>query len=314
MGESDGSTSSDSLESGLAAAAINSESNTFDQDDVSIECLDTLAETVEITLQGITIKAYPALVKNDRQINLRALNSRQQADDETHRALRQFFINALPEQVKHLKSNIPDIQNLCLKYTDFGRCDDLKQNIIEKVIDDVFLYDGIKTSAEFAARLEQGKSELHEKAKRWSRLLSDILDQYRSVKKLIKNPALSQLDTVTDIQSQLTALLPKNFIIIIEKQWLQEYPRYLTAINKRFEKSKTNATRDRQLRLDFSRLWDDYIKRQTALEKQHIESAELDQYRWMLEEYRVSLFAQELKTKLPISEKRLKKFWQDLSV
>lgn len=130
----------------------------------------------------------------------------------------------------------------------------------------------------------------------------------------MKKSSLSQLDTVTDIQVQINYLLPKDFINIIDPQWLREYPRYLTAINKRFEKSKTNATRDRQLRIDFSRLWDDYIKRQAILEKQHIDSPELDKYRWMLEEYRVSLFAQELKTKFPVSEKRLKKFWQDLSV
>ena len=130
----------------------------------------------------------------------------------------------------------------------------------------------------------------------------------------MKSPALSQLDTITDIQSQLNYLFPANFITVIDQQWLQEYPRYLMAINKRFDKSRTNAMRDRQLRIDFSRLWDEYIKRQAALDKKHIESEQLDHYRWMLEEYRVSLFSQELKTKFPVSEKRLKKFWRELSV
>jgi ATP-dependent helicase HrpA len=87
----------------------------------------------------------------------------------------------------------------------------------------------------------------------------------------------------------------------------------LSAINKRFEKSKGNAVRDRQLRLDFSKLWDEYIKCQKSLEKQHIHSEPLMHYRWMLEEYRVSLFAQELKTIMPISEKRLKTYWNQLS-
>ncbi|MDT8283804.1 MAG: DUF3418 domain-containing protein, partial [Gammaproteobacteria bacterium] len=229
-------------------------------------------------------------------------------------ALTQFFVNALPEQIKHLKATLPDIQNLCLKYTDFGRCEDLKQNIIDKTIDDIFLYDAIQTGAEFTVRLEKGKSELHHEAQRWCRLISDILDQYRTIKKMIKNPSLAQLDIVSDIQAQIDHLFPKNFITVIERQWLQEYPRYLIAINKRLEKSRTSASRDRQLRVEFSRLWDEYIKRQAALDKQHIESEELNQYRWMLEEYRVSLFAQELKTKFPVSEKRLKKFWHDLSV
>ncbi len=72
-------------------------------------------------------------------------------------------------------------------------------------------------------------------------------------------------------------------------------------------------TRDRQLKIEFSKLWDEYIKRHESLQKQHIDSEQLDHYRWMLEEYRISLFAQELKTRFPVSEKRLKKFWNELS-
>jgi len=311
---SNDSTSHEATTNSLDNATQDSDVSAFNQNNVTIECLDTLAETVEIAMQGITIKAYPALVKDGRQINLRALDTSKKAIYETHQALRQFFINALPEQMKHLKSSLPDIQNLCLKYTDFGCCEELKKNIIDKVVDDVFLYDGIKTSAEFTTKLEKGKSDLHEKAKKWSHLLADILDQYRSIKKMMKKSSLSQLDTVADIQAQINHLLPKGFFNSIDQQWLREYPRYLIAINKRFEKSQTNAIRDRQLRIDFSRLWDEYVKRQKTLEKQHIESAELEKYRWMLEEYRVSLFAQELKTKFPVSEKRLKKFWQEISV
>jgi len=155
---------------------------------------------------------------------------------------------------------------------------------------------------------------LHEKVKRWSHLLSTILDEYRAIKKVLKNPALTQLDVVTDIQGQLNHLFVKNFITCIDQQWLQQYPRYLAGIKKRYEKSQTNATRDRQLRIECSKLWDEYMKRQKSLAKQHIESEELDHYRWMLEEYRISLFAQELKTKFPISDKRLKAYWNDLPV
>jgi ATP-dependent helicase HrpA len=278
-----------------AGSEVGTDTN-YNQDNVGPGILDTLAEAVELNLQGITIKVYPALVKDGKRVNLRALDSKKVAASETHQALRQLFINALPEQIKQLKTSIPDIQNLCLKYTDFGRCDDLKLDVINRTIDDVFLYENIRTESEFNARLEKGKSELHEKAKQWSRLISNILDEYRAIKKIMKKPSLSQLDTLTDIQLQLNHLF-----------------RYLMAINKRFDKSKTNAIRDRQLRLEFSSLWDEYIKRQASLKKQHIDSQQLDHYRWMLEEYRVSLFAQELKTKFPVSEKRLKKYWNELS-
>ena len=287
--------------------------NTFGQDDVTAAALDGLIDTVEINLQGILIKAYPALVRKGKQINLRALESKKKALFETHKALRQLYINSLSEQVKHLKRSISDIQNLCLKYKDFGSCDDLKRDIINNTIDDIFLFDSINTEEEFNTRLDKGKSNLHDKVERWGQLITKILDEYRQIKKVIKNATMSQLDTVTDIQTQLNFLFSDNFITTIDAEWLQQYPRYLMAINKRFEKSKTNATRDRQLRLGFSRLWDEYVKRQATLEKQHIESEQLTHYRWMLEEYRVSLFAQEIKTKFPVSEKRLKKYWNALS-
>ena len=285
----------------------------YHQDDVSPDIIDTLSESVELELQGVSIKAYPALVRDGRQVNLRAFQNKKTARYETAKALRQLVINALPEQVKHLKRSLPDIQNLCLKYTDFGRCDELKQDIIDKTIDDVFLCDGIRTAKEFEEKLEQGRGQLHEKAEQWSRLLTSILDGYRALKKIIKNPTLAQLEMVADIQQQLAYLFPKNFITVIDREWLEQYPRYLMGINKRVEKSKTNMTRDRQLKIEFSRLWDEYVKRQKLLEKQHIDSEQLAHYRWMLEEYRISLFAQELKTRFPVSDKRLRKHWNELS-
>jgi len=285
----------------------------YDMDDVGPDVLDRMEGTVELNLQGITIKAYPALVKEGAQVNLRALDDKKTAEIETKKALRQFVVRALPEQIKYLRASIPDIQNLCLKYTGLGLCDDLKQDIINKTIDDVFLYDQIRTHSDFDSRIEKGKGELHDKVAEWSRLLSTILDGYRAVKKCLKNPALSQLDTVADIQQQINYLFPEHFITVVDKEWLLQYPRYLAGIDRRFEKSKINADRDRQYRLEMSDLWGEYVRRHEMLVKQHIESDELKQYRWMLEEYRVSLFAQELKTRFPVSAKRLKTYWNGLS-
>ncbi len=283
------------------------------RDNVGPDVLGTLDASVGLDLQGVIIKAYPALVVEGRQVNVRVLEDSGAAQRETHRAVRQLFMNALLEQVKHLRSSIPDIQNLCLKYTDFGRCEDLKQAMINSVIDNVFLSTPVNTHAEFISRLEQGKSELHDSMVEWSRLLTNILDEYRAIKKLLKKPLLSQLDTAADIQLQLRHLFVKNFITDIDKQWLQQYPRYLSAITRRFEKVQDNPARDRQLRLAFAELWEAYENRDAAMCKQHIVSEQLRHYRWMLEEYRVSLFAQELKTRFPVSEKRLKTYWNEIA-
>ena len=283
------------------------------RDNVGPDVLGSLDESVGLDLQGVIIKAYPALIVDGRQVNVRVLEDCETAKLETQRAIRQLFINALAEQVKHLRASIPDIQNLCLKYTDFGRCEDLKQEMINSVIDNVFLSTPVNTPVEFEARLEQGRAEMHHSLADWSQLLTTILDEYRAIKKRLRKPQLSQLDTVADIQRQLNHLFPKNFISNVDKQWLQQYPRYLAAISKRFEKVQGNPGRDRECRLAFSELWEAYEKRDDALRKQHIVSQQLNHFRWMLEEYRVSLFAQELKTRFPVSEKRLKTYWNEIT-
>jgi len=297
----------------LPVAPAAEQSVAYGRDDVGVEVLDEMIETVELDLHGVMLKAYPALVCDGRKINLRALENQRVAISETRRALRLFCFNVLKEQVKLLRRSIPGAQNLCLKYSDFGSCDTLKSELINKAIDEVFLYDAILSAQAFNERIAAGKSELVVRVEHWAALLGNILDEYRAIKKLMQRPVLSQLDMVADIQQQLSQLFPENFITATDSEWLREYPRYLAAIKKRIEKSKTNVTRDRQLRLEYEKLWQEYSKRQASLEKQHIDSPQLHHYRWMLEEYRVSLFAQELKTKFPVSEKRLKTYWSDLS-
>ena len=118
---------------------------------------------------------------------------------------------------------------------------------------------------------------------------------------------------MSDIQDQLNHLFLPHFLLQTDEQWLRQYPRYLKAIHKRLDKIQDNPGRDRKQRLEISQLWQDYQKRLQTLEKQQAQSKQLEHYRWMLEEYRVSLFAQELKTLIPISAKRLKTYWSEIS-
>ena len=285
----------------------------LEQDEVGAEAIDLLDQVINIEQHGVKIKAYPALVTRGKKVDLKLLNSKQQAEEKTTTALVQLFINALPEQIKHLKKNLPDIQTLCLKYVDFGGCEEMKQDIIDTTITQCFMQQTIQSSNDFEQALETGRSELINVASEWCQLLSEILKQYKVIKKSLKNPPLTMLDIVTDIQNQLAHLFPDHFLTKIDKQWLKHYARYLNAIQKRLEKARGDTTRDRLHRIQVSDLWEAYLKRHNTLEKQHLVSEQLEHYRWMLEEYRVSLFAQELKTQYPVSEKRLKTYWNDIS-
>ncbi len=115
------------------------------------------------------------------------------------------------------------------------------------------------------------------------------------------------LHAVADINEQLKQLIYNRFINRTPIEWLKEYPRYFKAINLRLEKPAGGEARDRVNMLEIKPLWQDYLDRKQKHEQQGIVDVELENYRWMVEELRVSLFAQELKTKMPVSAKRVKK-------
>jgi len=296
-----------------APVTLDIDQHNIEQDVVGPEILDNFPETTEQTVHGVKIKVWPALSVSGKQVSLRVYNSAEQAQQHHYQGLRQLFINSLTDQVKHLRRNLTDINKLCLHYADFGDCESLKKDLINACIDELFTSQDIFSYKDFLSILNTGKSELFDSADKLCLLLNSILTNYKSIKKILKNPPLEWLDTVTDIKLQLDALLFPGFLTEINSDWLKQYPRYLSAISRRLEKIAGNPVKDRESRLKISNLWHDYIERSNKINNQHCHSEQLDYYRWMIEEYRVSLFAQELKTLFPVSEKRLKKYWDDIS-
>ncbi|HEX5637765.1 MAG TPA: DUF3418 domain-containing protein, partial [Gammaproteobacteria bacterium] len=256
--------------------------------------------------------AYPALCVNEKQVCIKLFNSQADARQHHHAGLRQLFMNALPEQIRHTQSKLPDIDKLCLQYASLGACNSLKQDIIIACIEKLFMQQPIHSTADFNTILQQGRGRLFETASELCKLLARILDEYQPLRKLLNKPPLHWLDSLNDIQQQLQALLPTGFLLTTPREWLEHYPRYLKAIHKRLEKINDNPARERSLRLEVSALHHAWQQRQEQLTKQHLQSAKLEHYRWLLEEYRVSLFAQELKTIVPVSAKRLKEYWNSI--
>jgi ATP-dependent helicase HrpA len=115
---------------------------------------------------------------------------------------------------------------------------------------------------------------------------------------------------VDDLKDQLARLLPEGFLTATHWTWLQHFPRYLRAMSLRLTKLKTNGLpRDRQAHDQVAPRWAAYQERASDHQKRGHDDPELAQYRWMLEELRVSLFAQELGTSIPVSPQRLDKQW-----
>ncbi|MFO6376900.1 DUF3418 domain-containing protein, partial [Pseudomonas aeruginosa] len=107
-------------------------------------------------------------------------------------------------------------------------------------------------------------------------------------------------------------LVYPGFVRATPLEWLKEYPRYLKAIEQRLDKVAGQVQRDRVWSGELGELWAQYQARLAKHAQEGKRDAELQVYRWMLEEYRVSLFAQQLGTRLPVSDKRLAKQWSQV--
>ena len=294
-------------------ASTQTDTHDLEADNVDYHVLDKLPETVSIDNHGITIKAYPTLVVSNKQVNLRVIHSRDESLALHHEGIRQLFMNALAQPLRHLKSTLRNIQTLCSRYAPLGSCDELKQQMLFRMIDTLFTQHKPDSSAAFEALLNQQRGNMDEELNRIQKQLDTILGIYQQLYRKLKNPPLHWLDAMTDIQDQLNHLLDKHFIVNTSPQAFNDLPRYLKAIEKRLEKIQQNPERDRKARLEIASLWSDYKKRHDQLVKNRQHSEQLEDYRWLLEEYRISLFAQEIKTRVPVSAKRLRKAWLDIS-
>ena len=120
--------------------------------------------------------------------------------------------------------------------------------------------------------------------------------------------------TLHDVEGQIARLFSKRFLVDTPFERLQQYPRYLKAIGLRLDKLKAGGppalARDARLLAELAPLWANYERRASVLARQGMVDAQLEQFRWLLEELRVQLFAQELRTPVPVSSKRLQKMWE----
>ena len=122
----------------------------------------------------------------------------------------------------------------------------------------------------------------------------------------------SQAAAYRDIEQQLARLVGKRFIRDTPFERLQHYPRYLKAVALRLDKLRADTARDARLMAEYAPLWTNYERRAIVLAKQGVADPQVEQFRWLLEELRVQLFAQELRTPAPVSVKRLQKMWDGM--
>jgi ATP-dependent helicase HrpA len=219
-----------------------------------------------------------------------------------HRAgLRRLFALQVRDALKYLEKNIPDLQKMAVAYMPLGTLEELRGQIIDVALERAFLLDPLPTTeSAFRQRLDEGRGRLTLIANEVARLALGILQEFAAATRKVKD-SKAAADAVADIQPQLQRLCAIGAGC---------RPRYLKAIVLRLDKWRADPARDAS-RLAEIRPMEQKFWRLVAERKGTLDSR-LQEFRWLLEELRVSLFAQELRTSQPVSTKRLDKAWAQL--
>ncbi|HEX7385668.1 MAG TPA: ATP-dependent RNA helicase HrpA [Castellaniella sp.] len=289
------------------AAKDRSASKVLDHEGIRSWSFGPLPELLEIHRNGQSLVGYPALRDRGDCCDLDVFDDPQEARRIHAAGLRRLFLLALREPVRYLEKNLPDLTRTAMLYLDLGTREELRDQIIAAAVDQACLMEPWPESAEgFEQRCRDGRSRLNLLAQELARLAGAILAERAAlVKKLAQ--ARPWPEAARDLNQQLAALVTKGFIHDTLPEQLKHLPRYLKAAQMRIEKLREDPARDARLMADVAQLT---VPWQRALaQRKGAPDAQLRAFRWQLEELRVALFAQALRTPFPVSVKRLQKAW-----
>jgi ATP-dependent helicase HrpA len=191
-----------------------------------------------------------------------------------------------------------------------GTQEELREQIIEVALDRAFLLDPLPASAsEFQRRLDEGRGRLTLIANEVARLAATILVEHAAAARKIKDTRTAP-EATADATQQLQRLVPKRFLAGTPWTRLQHLPRYLKGIVLRLDKLRADPARDTARLAELRPLEQRYWR--LVAERKGVTDERMEDFRWLLEELRVSFFAQELRTPQPVSVKRLQKAWEQL--
>ncbi len=269
-------------------------------------------ELMEIRRKGQVMVGFPALVDAGDAAVIEVFDEPEVAATRHRLGLRRLFALQIRDALKYLEKNIPDLQKMAVAYMPLGTAEELRQQIIDVALERAFLVEPLPASEpDFRKRVDEGRARLTLIANEVARLTASILHDYAAAARKIKDTKGAP-EATRDATEQLQRLVPKNFLAVTPWAALQHVPRYLKAIVLRLDKLRADPARDAQRMADV-RAQDQRFWRLVA-ERKGQQDARMQELRWLLEELRVSLFAQELRTPQPVSVKRLDKVWGQLAL
>jgi ATP-dependent helicase HrpA len=269
-----------------------------------------IERTFTQTRAGHDVRGFPGLVDEGSSVGLRVFGSERERDASHLRGLRRLLMLAIPSPARAIAEGLSNAEKLSLAGSPYPSVADLLEDCVAAGVDDLVTRHGgpVWDEPSFTALTGAVRADLTESTRSVMYDVVRVLASWRDVDKALTGSVdMTMLPALADLKAQVGRLVRRGFVGEAGVTWLRHYPRYLAAVAERRTRLPGGVARDRQLMDQVAGLQEAYLHRLEALPDGRLPSAELRRVGWMLEEYRVSLWAQSLGTSFPVSDTRIRK-------
>ena len=274
-----------------------------------------LSERIELkSNNGMANFAFPALEKGSGCVNIHLFTDRNEAEDSHREGVMALYELNFKKDLQYLKKSLALKGKMKTWANYFGGAKRLEENLYKRVISTLF-DQAIRNETSFFEHANKLKPEILLKGQELLQEAGPVLEAYHETRSVLHDLQTanrsnrSAVNLIEEIRNDLNRLMPENFLELYDSDKLSQLPRYLKTITIRAERGVIHLERDCVKMNDFKVFYDylqdfrNSMSPRTSVEKRKA----VEGFTWMVEEYKVSLFAQELKTPFPVSKKRLEK-------
>ena len=303
------------ISEGLEQAAEQSANENRTRQGITEWDFETLPEEVALKHGKVTIKAWPALRDCGESVTLEVVDNPLLAAQRNRQGQLRLALIKGRDQVKYLTKHLLKGRELALTAAKIVERKQLVDALISASFQQAIFADGqvLREQQQFERAFDAGIGKVVMIAQENAQALESLLSPLHDCQKKLRALGLPAIYAADDIRGQLDWLFSADTLSSIATEQIRQYPRYIKALQVRLEKLASQVAKDRQYIDELQKLVEPC--RQALKDDQPL-STELEtalwDYYWLTEEYRVSLFAQQLKTRVPVSQKRLQKRWDEI--
>jgi ATP-dependent helicase HrpA len=290
--------------------------NRYNRDGIKHWDFGDLPERVEVDRGGVRFGAFPGIVDSKTNVSLRLFDTFESAQAATRHGTRRLFMFSATEVIRRHCTYIPGVETAAMLFGQLGSPTQFREGVAELIADRAFIGDmlPVRTEKEFAFRVSRGIERMGAATQEVAPLLTNLMQLYHAAARELsaKQPPAFE-PVIGDMRDQLARLMRSDFMVATPFEWLRHYPRYFQAIRVRLSRLPGGGVaKDQKQFAEIAPLLRGYEELARRQKELGLNPQKVEEFRWLLEELRVQLFAQDLRTAVPVSSKRLMELWHQI--